>query len=130
MTDAGKRCLVIDKRFGPGGNCVDGIVSGINVHQYGPHIFHTSDEDVWSFITQFTDFNRFTYEPLAYCDGKLYHLPFNMNTFNELWPEVMTPEEAINKISSEVLRNVEPVNLEEQALCLVGKTVYEKLIKG
>ena len=127
----GKKCLVIDKRNHIGGNIYTENIDGINVHKYGAHIFHTSNKEVWKYINQFADFNRYTNSPVAIYKGELYNLPFNMNTFNKLWG-VKTPEEARAKIEQE--RNeaniFEPQNLEEQAISLVGRTVYEKLIKG
>ncbi len=127
----GKRCLVIDKRSHIGGNIYCEKIEGINVHQYGPHIFHTNDKEVWKYLTDLVEFNRFTNSTVANYKGELFNLPFNMNTFYRLWG-TKTPEEAKNKIAEEVAEfaNVEPTNLEEQAIKLVGRTIYEKLIKG
>lgn len=127
----GKTCLVIDKRDHVGGNIYTEYVEGINVHKYGAHIFHTSNENVWTYINKFAKFNNFINSPLALYKDELYNLPFNMNTFNKLWG-VKTPEEAQNKINHQIeeLNINEPKNLEEQALMFVGKDIYEKLIKG
>ncbi len=131
----GKKCLVIDKRNHIGGNIYTEQVNGITVHKYGAHIFHTSNKDVWKYINQFAEFNRYTNSPVAVYKNELYNLPFNMNTFSKLW-NVKTPEEAKNKIEEEKkefkekLGDREPANLEEQAISLIGKTIYEKLIKG
>lgn len=133
----GKRCLVIDKRPQLGGNVYCENIEGINVHKYGAHIFHTSNKKVWDFVNSIVPFNRYTNSPVANFHGKLYNLPFNMNTFAELWG-VKTPEEAQAKIDEQKAEAVakmkadgvsEPRNLEEQALTLIGKDVYEKLIK-
>ena len=128
---AGKKCLVIDKRSHIGGNLYCKSVAGINVHQYGAHIFHTDNKKIWDFLGQFCEFNRFTNSPIAIYKGELYNLPFNMNTFHKMWG-VLTPEEAKQEISRQVadLNILNPKNLEEQALCLVGKDIYYKLIKG
>jgi UDP-galactopyranose mutase len=128
---AGKRCLVIDKRKHKGGNIYCRDVDGINVHAYGAHIFHTNDKPIWDFVNSFVEFNRYTNSPVANYEGKLYNLPFNMNTFYQLWG-VITPEEARQKIDEQIqsLGITEPRNLEEQALALVGTDIYEKLIKG
>lgn len=131
---AGKKCLVIDKRPHLGGNVYCEKVEGINVHQYGAHIFHTSNKKVWDFVNSIVEFNRYTNCPVANYKGKLYNLPFNMNTFCQMW-EVTTPEEAKAKIEEQkaeavaALNGGEPRNLEEQALCLVGKDIFRKLIK-
>ena len=125
----GKSCLVIDKRNHIGGNCYTENVDGINVHKYGAHIFHTSNARVWEFVNKFAKFNDFVNSPKAYFKGKYFSLPFNMNTFHELWG-VETSEEAQAKIAEQRLDIDEPKNLEEQALKLVGKDVYETLIKG
>ena len=139
----GKKCLVIDKRPHLGGNIYCENIEGINVHKYGAHIFHTSNKQVWDFVNSIVEFNRYTNSPVAYYQGKLYNLPFNMNTFYQMWG-VTTPEEAQAKIDeqkaaySEELRVKneelglpnEPHNLEEQAMLLVGKDIYERLIKG
>lgn len=137
-TKAGKRCLVIDKRDHLGGNVYCENVEGINVHKYGAHIFHTSNKKVWDFVNSIVEFNRYTNSPVANYKGKLYNLPFNMNTFFEMWG-VKTPEEAAAKIEEQKKEAVaameaagvkEPRNLEEQALLLIGKDIYEALIKG
>ena len=127
----GKRCLVIDKRNHSGGNIFCKNEHGINIHQYGAHIFHTNDKEIWSFVNKFCEFNRYTNSPLANFNGELFNLPFNMNTFHKLWG-VKTPEEAQQKIEQQVKRlNIGlPQNLEEQALKLVGTDIYFKLIKG
>ena len=131
---AGEKCLVIDKRSHLGGNVYCEKVEGINVHQYGAHIFHTSNKKVWDFVNSIVDFNRYTNCPVANYKGKLYNLPFNMNTFYQMWG-VLTPEEAKAKIEEQkkealaALNGREPQNLEEQALCLVGKDIFEKLLK-
>lgn len=131
---AGKKCLVIDKRLHLGGNVYCEKVEGINVHQYGAHIFHTSNKKVWDFVNSIVEFNRYTNCPVANYKGKLYNLPFNMNTFYQMWG-VLIPEEAKAKIEEQkkealaALNGREPQNLEEQALCLVGKDIFEKLIK-
>lgn len=128
-TDAGKRCLVIDKRPHIAGNCYTEAVDGIHIHTYGPHIFHCNDEVIWSFVNRFADFNNFRNAPIAMHGGKAYSLPFNMYTFNQIWG-VTTPVEALAKIESQRLKlDREPANLEEQALTLVGKDIYEILIR-
>lgn len=134
-TQAGKRCLVIDRRPQLGGNVYCEDVEGIHVHKYGAHIFHTNDKQVWDFVNSLVPFNRYTNSPVANYKGKLYNLPFNMNTFYQMWG-VITPEQAQAKIDEQKAEAVaklggrEPANLEEQALTLVGKDIYEKLIKG
>ena len=127
----GKKCLVIDKRNHLGGNIYTENVEGINVHKYGAHIFHTSNKEVWEYIQQFAEFNRYTNSPIANYKGEIYNMPFNMNTFNKLWG-VVTPEEAKTKINEQIKESgiTEPKNLEEQAISLVGKDIYEKLVKG
>ncbi len=131
---AGKKCLVIDKRSHLGGNIYNENVEGINVHKYGAHIFHTSDKRVWDFVNSIVPFNRYTNSPLANYKGRVFNLPFNMNTFYQMWG-VVTPEEAQAKIEeqrSEAIKSLagrDPRNLEEQALVLVGKDIFEKLIK-
>ena len=134
----GKRCLVIDKRPQLGGNVYCENIEGINVHQYGAHIFHTSNKRVWQFVNSLVEFNRYTNSPVANYQGKLYNLPFNMNTFYQMWG-VTTPAEAQAKIESQRQEAVakmqadgvsEPRNLEEQALTLIGRDIYERLIKG
>lgn len=126
--EAGKACLVIDRRSHVGGNVHCERVENINVHGYGPHIFHTRDKKVWSFINRFTSFNRFTLCTIANYHGELYNLPFNMNTFHQMW-SVNMPEEALAIIESQRYKG-EVTNLEEQALSLVGRDIYEKLIRG
>ena len=132
---AGKKCLVIDKRPQLGGNVYCETIEGINVHKYGAHIFHTSNKEVWDFVNSIVEFNRYTNCPVANYKGELYNLPFNMNTFNRMWPDVHTPAEAQAKIEEQKVEAVaalcgrEPQNLEEQALCLVGKDIFYKLIK-
>lgn len=129
-TNKGYKCLVIDKRDNIGGNIYTEKVDGINVHKYGAHIFHTNNQKVWDYITQFATFNRFTNSPVANYKGELYSLPFNMYTFNKMWG-VVTPEEAKEKIEEQKQEvKGEPKNLEEQAISLVGRDIYEKLIKG
>lgn len=127
----GKKCLVIDKRPHIGGNIYTENIEGINVHKYGAHIFHTSDKEIWDYVNQFAEFNRYTNSPIARYKNEVYNLPFNMNTFNKLWG-VFTPEEAKAKIAEELadVKIDEPKNLEEQAIKLIGKTIYEKLVKG
>lgn len=135
LRKAGKKCLVIEKRSHLGGNVYCEEKEGIHVHKYGAHIFHTSSKRVWDFVNSFVEFNRYTNSPVAYYKGKLYNLPFNMNTFYQMWG-VSTPAEAMAKIESQKMEAVaklkvgEPTNLEEQALVLVGKDIYEKLVKG
>ncbi len=135
---AGKKCLVIDRRPQLGGNVYCDKVEGINVHKYGAHIFHTSNKKVWDFVNSIVEFNRYTNSPVANYKGKYYNLPFNMNTFNEMWGTT-TPEAAQAKIDEQKAEAVEamkaagaaePRNLEEQALTLIGRDIYEKLIKG
>lgn len=131
MTSKGKKCLVIDKRSHIGGNCYTEEIEGINVHKYGAHIFHTSDKEIWDYINQFAEFNNYVNSPIAVYKDELYNLPFNMNTFSKMW-NITTPDEAKTIIKSQIekLDISEPKNLEEQALSLVGKDVYDKLIKG
>lgn len=134
----GKRCLVVDKRTHLGGNIYCEKIESINVHKYGAHIFHTSNKDIWDFVNSIVEFNRYTNSPVANYKGKLYNLPFNMNTFYQMWG-VTTPEEAMKKIEEQKTEAIakmkadgvtEPRNLEEQAQVLIGKDIYEKLIKG
>ncbi len=127
----GKEVLVIDRRDHKGGNIYCEEVNGINVHKYGAHIFHTSNKKVWEYVNKFAEFNRYTNSPVANYKGELYNLPFNMNTFNKMWG-VITPQEAAAKIEEQRKEAgiTEPKNLEEQAISLVGKDIYEKLIKG
>lgn len=131
MTDAGKRCLVIEKRAHIGGNIYSEDVDGIQVHRYGAHIFHTKMRHVWEYVNRFADFNRYTHAPIANCRGALYNLPFNMNTFYRMWGTA-TPEAAKAKIAEQCATAgiAEPRNLEEQAIRLVGTDIYERLIKG
>lgn len=126
----GKKVKVIEKRDHIAGNIYTKEVEGIQVHQYGAHIFHTSDKEIWNYINQFAEFNRYTNSPIANYKGEIYNLPFNMNTFNKLWG-VVTPAEAQAKIDEQraVLNGKEPENLEEQAISLVGTDIYEKLVK-
>jgi UDP-galactopyranose mutase len=127
----GKKCLVIDKRPHLGGNLYCENIANINVHKYGPHIFHTSNKKVWDFVNNIVEFNRFTESPVAIYQGKAYNLPFNMNTFSQMWG-VITPEEAKKKIEEQrkEMEGKEITNLEEQAISLVGRDIYERLIKG
>ncbi|TGX82342.1 UDP-galactopyranose mutase [Palleniella muris] len=131
----GKRCLVIDKRSHIGGNVYCESIEGINVHKYGAHIFHTSNKEVWNFVNSIVEFNRYTNSPVANYKGQLYNLPFNMNTFYQMWG-VKTPEEAEGKLEEQRaeakarMNGREPQNLEEQAQLLIGKDIYETLIKG
>lgn len=130
LTDSGKSVLVIDRRSHVGGNVYTEKTEGINVHKYGAHIFHTNDAAVWEYVNRFARFNRFTNSPVANYKGELYSLPFNMYTFNRMWG-VVTPEEARAKIEEQKKEiGHEPRNLEEQAISLVGRDIYEKLIKG
>jgi len=128
---AGKYCLVIDKRAHIGGNVYCEDIEGVNVHKYGAHIFHTSDKRVWDYVNRFAEFNNYVNAPLAVYGDELYNLPFNMNTFSRMWG-VRTPAEAKAIINAQIAREAisEPRNLEERALSLVGRDVYEKLIKG
>ena len=132
---AGKRCLVIDRRAQLGGNVYCDSIEGIHVHTYGAHIFHTSNKDVWDFVNRLVPFNRYTNCPVANYKGTLYNLPFNMNTFYQMWG-TRTPKEAAARINEQIedwklkIVDREPANLEEQALLLVGRDIYEKLIKG
>lgn len=132
---AGKKVLVIDKRPHLGGNVYCENIEGINVHKYGAHIFHTNNKEVWNFVNSIVEFNRYTNCPVANYKGELYNLPFNMNTFNRMWPDVRTPAQAQTKIDDQKAEAIaslggrEPQNLEEQALCLVGKDIFYKLIK-
>lgn len=128
---AGKNVLVIDKRAHIGGNIYTKEVEGIQVHEYGAHIFHTSDKKVWDYVQQFAEFNRYTNSPVARYKDELYNLPFNMNTFSKMWG-ISTPQEAKEKIAEQIKEAgiTEPKNLEEQAISLVGRDIYEKLVKG
>ena len=131
MTARGKKCLVIDKRDHIGGNIYTVEKDGIMIHRYGAHIFHTSDEKVWAYINQFATFNHFVNSPVAVYHDELYNMPFNMNTFSKMWG-IRTPAEAKAIIASQIAESgiTEPKNLEEQAISLVGRDVYEKLVKG
>ena len=131
-TKKGKKCLVIDKRPHIGGNIYCESIEGINVHKYGAHIFHTSNKQIWDYVNQFTEFNNYINSPMAIYKDEIYNMPFNMNTFCRIFENVRTPKQAQEKIALEIANeNIdEPKNLEEQALKLVGKTVYEKLVKG
>lgn len=127
----GKKVLIIDKRDHIAGNIYTENIEGINVHKYGAHIFHTDYKDVWDYVNSFVEFNRFTNSPMAIIDGKIYNMPFNMNTFSKIWNDVLTPKDALKHIEEEKKEiSGEPKNLEEQAIKLVGRTIYEKLVKG
>ena len=132
LTKKGKKVLVIDKRNHIAGNVYTENVEDINVHKYGAHIFHTSDKEIWNYVNQFAEFNNYINSPVARYKNELYNLPFNMNTFTKLWPDVFTPEDAQKRIEEEKKEShVEnPKNLEEQAISLIGKTIFEKLVKG
>ena len=132
LSRAGKSVLVIDKRDHIGGNVYTECVEGINVHRYGAHIFHTSDKKIWEYVNRFAEFHPFVNQPIARYKNEIYNLPFNMNTFTKLWNDVFTPAQAEERINAERGENfvAEPKNLEEQALNLVVRTIYEKLIKG
>lgn len=131
MTKKGKKCLVIDRRNHIAGNIYCENIKGIHVHKYGAHIFHTSNKKTWDYVNQFVEFNNFINTPIANFHGEMYNMPFNMNTFSKLWG-IATPQEAKNKIESQKKEYAitEPKNLEEQAISLVGKDIYEKLVKG
>lgn len=128
----GKKVLVIEKRGNIAGNIYTEEVNGIQVHRYGPHIFHTDNKDIWNYVNSFVEFNRYTNSPVARIGEEVYNLPFNMNTFTKIWPDVFTPADAIRHINQEKseMTGIEPTNLEEQAISLVGRSIYEKLIKG
>ena len=131
MKKNGKKCLIIEKRDHIAGNVYTELKENINIHKYGAHIFHTNNKEIWEYMNQFADFNRFTNSPVANYKGELYNLPFNMNTFYQMWG-VKTPSEAKAKIEeqkAEAKINI-PQNLEEQAISLIGKDIYEKLVKG
>ena len=132
LNEKGKKVLVIDSRNHIAGNVYTENVEGINVHKYGAHIFHTDYKDVWDYVNSFVDFNRFTNSPVARIGNEIYNMPFNMNTFSKIWNDVFTPEDAKNRIEEEKkeMEGKEPSNLEEQAISLVGRTIYEKLVKG
>lgn len=126
----GKKVLVIEKRNHIGGNVYTENVEGINVHKYGAHIFHTDYKDVWDYVNSFVEFNRYTNSPVARYKNEIYNMPFNMNTFSKIWSDVITPEDALRHINEERKEVTgEPSNLEEQAISLVGRTIYEKLVK-
>lgn len=127
----GKKVLVIDKRNHVAGNIYTEKIENINVHKYGAHIFHTDNKKIWDYVNKFTTFNNFINSPIARYKNEVYNMPFNMNTFSKIWPDVFTPRDALNKIEEEKKEIAsEPKNLEEQAISLVGRTIYEKLIKG
>ena len=129
---AGKKCLVIDRRPHVAGNVYTEDIEGIHVHKYGAHIFHTSLKNVWDYVNRFADFNNYVNSPIAYYKGEVYNMPFNMNTFAKMWPGVVTPAQAKEKIAEQIAAEGigEPQNLEEQALSLVGRDIFEKLVKG
>ena len=131
MTKAGKQCLVLERRPHVGGNVYCEEKEGIRIHEYGAHIFHTSDKKVWSYVNQFVEFNNYVNSPVANYKGELYNLPFNMNTFAKMWG-VVTPQEAAAKIAQQRKEAgiTNPKNLEEQAISLIGTDIYTKLIKG
>ena len=128
----GKKVLVIEKRNHIGGNVYTEEIEGINVHKYGAHIFHTDYKDVWDYVNSFVEFNRYTNSPIARYKNEVYNMPFNMNTFAKIWDDVFTPEDAIRHIEEEKkeMEGKTPTNLEEQAISLIGRTIYEKLVKG
>ena len=131
LNKAGKKVLVIEKRENIAGNVYTEEIEGIQVHKYGAHIFHTDYKDVWDYVNSFVEFNRYTNSPVARIGNEIYNMPFNMNTFSKIWDDVFTPEDAMRHINEEKKEIVgEPKNLEEQAISLVGRTIYEKLIKG
>lgn len=131
LNKKGKKVLVIDKRDHIAGNVYTKEMEGINVHMYGAHIFHTDYKDVWDYVNSFVPFNRFTNSPMARIGNEIYNMPFNMNTFSKIWSDVFTPEDALRHINEERKEiKGEPKNLEEQAISLVGRTIYEKLVKG
>ena len=131
LNKAGKKVLVIEKRKNIAGNVYTEEIEGIQVHKYGAHIFHTDYKDVWDYVNSFVEFNRYTNSPIARIGNEIYNMPFNMNTFSKIWDDVFTPEDAMRHINEEKKEIVgEPKNLEEQAISLVGRTIYEKLIKG
>jgi len=132
MTKIGKKCLVIDRRNHLGGNIYCEEINDINVHKYGAHIFHTSNKEIWEYVNQFVEFNNYINTPIANYKGEIYNMPFNMNTFTKLWKDVVTPNDAKERIEEQKkeLDGKEPTNLEEQAISLVGRDIYEKLVKG
>ena len=131
LNKRGEKVLVIDKRPNIAGNVYTENIEGINVHKYGAHIFHTDYKDVWDYVNSFVEFNRYTNSPVARIGNEIYNMPFNMNTFAKIWNDVFTPEDALRHINEEKKEIVgEPQNLEEQAISLVGRTIYEKLVKA
>lgn len=132
MSKKGKKCLVIDRRNHIGGNIYCENINNINVHKYGAHIFHTSNKKIWDYVNELAEFNNYINSPIANYKGEIYNMPFNMNTFTKLWNDVITPMDAIKKIESQKqeLNGKEPANLEQQAISLVGRDIYEKLVKG
>ena len=132
MTKRGKKCLVLERRSHIGGNVFCENIHGIHTHKYGAHIFHTSNKRIWEYVNRFCEFNNYVNTPIANYKGRLYNMPFNMNTFTKLWNDVITPEDAKRKIESqkEELHGKAPENLEEQAISLVGRDIYETLVKG
>ena len=132
LRNMGKKVLVIEKRDHIGGNVYTENIEGINVHKYRAHIFHTDYKDVWDYVNSFVEFNRYTNSPIAVINGEVYNMPFNMNTFSKIWSDVITPEDALRHINEEKkeMDGKTPRNLEEQAISLVGRTIYEKLVKG
>ncbi len=131
LNSMGKKVLIIEKRNHIAGNIYTEEIEGINVHKYGAHIFHTDYKDVWDYVNSFSEFNRYTNTPIARIGNEVYNMPFNMNTFSKIWNDVFTPNDAIRHINEERKEiNGEPQNLEEQAISLVGRTIYEKLVKG
>ena len=132
LKKAGKSVVVIDKRPHVAGNCYTEEIEGINVHKYGAHIFHTSDKEIWEYVNNFAEFNNYINSPVARYKDELYNMPFNMNTFTKLWRDVFTPQDAKKRIEEERRESFteNPKNLEEQAINLVGKTIFEKLVKG
>ena len=132
LKNNGKKVLVIDKRNNVAGNVYTQEIEGIQVHKYGAHIFHTDYKDVWNYVNSFVEFNRYTNSPVARYKDEIYNMPFNMNTFSKIWNDVITPEDALKHINEEKkeMEGKNISNLEEQAISLVGRTIYEKLIKG
>ncbi len=132
LSAAGKKVLVIDRRSNVAGNIYTENIEGIQVHKYGAHIFHTDYKDVWDYVNSFAEFNRYTNSPVARIGNEIYNMPFNMNTFAKIWDDVFTPEDALRHINEEKkeMEGKEPQNLEEQAISLIGRTIYEKLVKG
>lgn len=128
----GKKCLVIDRRSHIAGNIYTENLDGINVHKYGAHIFHTDNKETWDFVNRFATFNRYTNSPVANYNGQIFNMPFNMNTFNKIWPDVITPCQAKKRIEEQAaeMKGENPQNLEEQAISLVGRDIYERLVKG